>query len=269
MRRLLLCLPLCFVMAPESRPRAVVVARSAALAANAAPIPDEAGLVRLAKSDPVAFLEACARRYERDVQGYRCLLQKQERIGGKLLPTEITQVDFREDPFAVLMEWKQGARLARRVLYAKGENRDMLVVKPAGLAAIVGTVERDPEGDDAKKSGRYPLTQFGMKLGLERTIADWKKAKKDDALHVTYVGIKPIKELGDRPCHVLKRTQYKEPEADGVIDYTTYIDRENLLQVGSVLKGEGGKLIAEYLFRDVELNPKFAENAFTRAAVAR
>jgi hypothetical protein len=272
MRRLLLCLPVYFVLLPggpraESADKQAAPAPLKAVKDDGAALPDNAAMTRLAKDDPIRFLENCLKRYDREVQGYRCTLVKQERLEGKLQRSEVTAIAFRERPFSVLMEWKQGARLAQRVLYVKGANDDKLVVKPSGLASLVGVVERDPEGPDARKSGRYPLTEFGIKIGMERTLAAWDAARKDDALHVEYLGERKIPEVGGRPCWVLKRTGYKRPEEDGITELTTYIDTGTWLQVGSVVKGAEGQVLGAYYFRDIQLNPKFPADTFTRQAV--
>ena len=48
-----------------------------------------------------------------------------------------------------------------------------------------------------------------------------------------------------------------------------YIDTENWLQVGNVLKGEENRLIGEYFFRDIKINPDFAPGTFSREALKR
>jgi hypothetical protein len=236
-----------------------VVAR----ADSGSPSSDE--LVRLARTDPTAFLQASLAQYDRDVKGYLCTLQKQERLEGKLHRSEVIDVAFREKPFAVRLGWREGMGLAQAVLYAKGENNDKLVVRPTGLAAaLVGLVERDPDGKEARQSGRYPLTQFGIRLGTERTLAAWEKARKDGTLHVEYLGTKSIYEAGNRVCYVLRRTRYASPEEEGVRELTAYFDQESLLQVGTVLKGPENRIMGSYFFRDVKLNPKFDPTTFTR-----
>jgi outer membrane lipoprotein-sorting protein len=47
---------------------------------------------------------------------------------------------------------------------------------------------------------------------------------------------------------------------------TIWIDCDTLMQVGSDLRDADGEFIAEYYFRDIELNPKFDDKQFTRAA---
>jgi Protein of unknown function (DUF1571) len=220
----------------------------------------------LARSDPIAFVENCLVRYDRTVKGYSTTMQKQERIDGKLQRKELVDVRYRVKPHSVFMEWREGARLAFRVVYVEGENNGKLIVKPAGLGSFL-IVERDPEGADARKSGRYTLKEFGIKMGMQRTLSDFKAAKKEGALHVEYLGKQKVKEAGDRLCYVLKRTRYSRPEADGITEATFYFDVENWLLVGTILKGDKGQLIGEYFFRDLRLNPQFAKNQFTREAV--
>jgi hypothetical protein len=270
MRRLLLCLPVClmFISGLSSRePPSSSTFRD--VPDNGAPLPSEAALERLAKTDPIAFLETCLRRYDREVKGYTATLRKQERIDGQLERSELIDVAFREDPFSVLMRWKSGARRAAATLYVKGENNDQLLVRPAGILSVAGIVARDPNGSDAKKGGRYSLTEFGIKIGMQRTLTSWEKARKDNALHLEYLGVKRIKEAGDRPCWVLRRSHYKNKEEEGIRELTVYIDKETWLQVGSILKGEEGRLIGEYFFRDIKLNPHFEQGTFTREALKR
>src|SRR5437868_3339847 len=115
MRRLFLLLPLCCVLAPEGLPRADDPGRGgpaklAKVADDGKALPSAAGMERLARADPVAFLEGCLKRYDREVKGYTATMQKQERLRGKLQRTEVIEVAFREKPFSVRMEWKQGER---------------------------------------------------------------------------------------------------------------------------------------------------------------
>jgi hypothetical protein len=226
-------------------------------------------LERLAHEDPVAFLEQCLDRYQREVKGYHCILQKQERIAGRLQPRETIEVYFREDPHSVLMHWQHGARKAECALFVLGENHGKMLARPNGSLArrIVGdVVERDVDGSDARQSGRYTLSQFGIRKGTERTLAAWKASRQRGKLQVEYLGEQVVKEAGDRPCYKLRRT-YEAPEGDGVAELTIYMDKETLLQVGSVLKGDNGQLIGEYFWRDIQLNPTFSPGQFDRNAL--
>ena len=86
MRPLLMCLPLCLLMAPDSLPPERPPERPALhdVVDKGGKLPDEATMVRLAQTDPVAFLEWCNIRYDREVSGYHLNFKKQERLDGKL-----------------------------------------------------------------------------------------------------------------------------------------------------------------------------------------
>jgi hypothetical protein len=232
-------------------------------------LPAESQMARLARTEPIAFLEACLARDEREVKGYRCTLVKQERINGELRKEEEVRVAFRADPFSVLMEWRKNADKAQRVLFVKGENKDKLVVLPAGAAAVLGLWERPVDGPDAKASSRYTIDEFGIRLGMLRTLAPMRAASKRGKLEVEYLGEKKVPELDGRVCYVLKRVGYEKPEDDGITEATYFFDKETWLQTGSILKGEGGKTIATYFFKDIELNPKFDADTFSKDAVKR
>jgi hypothetical protein len=194
-------------------------------------------------------------------------MQKQERVEGKLQPVEIVDVWFRDRPHSALLRWKQGARKVSAALYVEGQNDGMVLVRPSGLLAVAGVVERDPEGADARQSGRYPLTQYGLKKGLQRTRVSWVAAQQENALTVEYLGRQAIPSLDSRPCFALRRTKYSRPETDGVTDLTVWIDVETWLQVGVLCKGAAGEVLGEYYFRDVRLNPEFTDETFTRKAL--
>jgi hypothetical protein len=269
-----LFLTLCLAVVPDFPPPPGPPASATPLAAvqdDGAPLPDAAGLERLARTDPVAFLEACVRRYDREVRGYRTTLQKRERLQGKEQPTEVIDAAFLEKPFRVRMDWREGAGRAVSVLYVQGENDGKLLARPAGALAyrLTGILARDPEGPDARAAGRYPITGFGIKIGTQRILASWRAAQKKGQLHVEYLGRQRVAEAGDRMCYVLRRRPYARPEEDGILDLTMHVDVETWLQVGTVLKGEDNRLIGEYFFRDIRLNPDIPPETFTRQALEK
>lgn len=267
---LLICLLLASTPSPKA-PASAAGTTAPAVVDGGAPLPDAAHLEKEAAENPVAFLEDCLRRYAREIKGYHCTMQKQERIDGRLQSREIVDVLYRNQPHSALLHWKEGARKAEAALFVEGENNGKMLARPTGVLArtVAGNVvERDVEGSDARASGRYPLTQFGIRKGTERTLKAWKAAQDRGQLDVKYLGVQKIKEAGDRPCYKLRRA-YAAPETDGVTELTIYVDTDTWLQVGSVLKGEGGKLIGEYFFRDIELNPTFAPGQFERSALPR
>jgi len=163
MYRLIFCLPLCLILAPNRPDVAPSEHRVPPGIVSHDPLP---------VADPVAFLEKCLAKYdEQHIEGFTCILQKQERIDGRLMPSEETEVAFRARPHSVFMHWVRGARKADSALYVQGENDNKMIAHPSGLAgALVKVVSRDVDGADAKQSGRYTLDTFGFKNSMERTL---------------------------------------------------------------------------------------------------
>lgn len=223
-------------------------------------------LENMAKYKPIDFLELCMNRYESEIRGYRCLFDKQERVNGKLLPKERIRVHFREKPFSVHMEWiVPRNNRAFRTLYVEGENNGLLRVRTfVSFGPVFDKKVDDPE---VKATSRFPITQFGMYIGAKDTLNHMRAADQKGTLHVRYEGIAKVKEAGNRLCYKLVRTPYHPPEEDGCNELTIYIDRETLLQVGSVVKDSDGTLIADYFFHDIELNPTFSEKQFAKKAL--
>lgn len=221
----------------------------------------------LVKKDPVKLLERGLERYKSEVQGYRCTFAKQERVNKTLRDYEVLRVAFREKPFSVLMEWKEGLDMAFATLYVEGENNGCLLalsrLPPFGIRGPVLT--RPLNAADVTATSRFGIDKFGMYMGATDTLRAIHAAQKSGTLHLTYEGIEKVSKAGDRLCYKLVRTPYVPPEEkEGLNELTIFIDRATLLQVGSILRDSKGELIAEYFFRDIELNPVFDDAQFTR-----
>jgi hypothetical protein len=216
---------------------------------------------------PLQFLQMCLDRHRNEVKGYNMIFHKQERLAGKLQKVEKLKVHFREQPFSVHMEWLEGARLASKTLYVAGDNNGHLLARPHGALLGLVVISEAVDSEKAKASGRYPINEFGLYKALQRTLASMKKAESQHTLHLSYEGVVELPETGNRPCYKFVRTGYSPPEEDGIHHFTLYIDQQTWLQVGSILKDANGDILAEYFFRDIELNPTFSPKQFTRGSL--
>lgn len=285
MRRLifwcLLCLPICLLLAPdryrpvesspvELSPDIPVEPTFAVILDDSSPLPDADAMERLAREDPRKFLEWCIRRCQREVKSARLTLFKHEVIDGQQRPPELIAVDYRVVPYGVLFHWLENPGLASSVLYSPEDLPEKLLVRPVGLLAAVGNVERDVRGDEARQSGRYSLAEFGFELAMRRTLGSWNRAARRGSLSIEYLGIQEIPELGGRRCYVLHRGNYgRAEEKDGVSDLTIYVDCETWLQTGSILKNSSGQILGKYFFSDVQINPPFRADRFTPKGLRR
>ncbi|MFO0880548.1 MAG: DUF1571 domain-containing protein [Gemmataceae bacterium] len=218
---------------------------------------------RLAATDPIAFVEQCLARYDRDVHSYRCQLTKQERVRGKLGQREQIQACFREKPFSVRLEWAKGHGLARRTLYVAGAYENRIQVIPAGWRALAGLVTCPVDDEEARANSRYPITQFGLRCGTARTLAAWKRGRASGDLTVAFLGTRSLPDHPGRPCWVLERIERPGNDPEGIICSRFYFDVETWLQVGSELEDARGETVGRYYFSSVEINPEFTPPTFT------
>ncbi len=263
MGRLLVGVLLCLWVAPESGPtprcRAVLMSSEPVVIDHqSVPLPTPEQFALLAKTNPVAMLEAGLIRYQREVTGYRCTLVKRERIAGKLQPREVIDASFSEQPFSVLMRWREGGGLTVASLFVDGENQNRLTVRRRFL-----TLDLHPDDERVRATSRYHIRDFGIYRGMERTFLAWSNAQRLGQLRFKYLGEQNVPELLGRRCYVIRRTCFT-PEEDGITEVTIYIDVVTWLQVGVVLKA-GNELVGEYFFREVQLSPQFSPDEFKRS----
>ncbi|MFM7148234.1 MAG: DUF1571 domain-containing protein, partial [Gemmataceae bacterium] len=256
-------IPGCSLAPEESGHRHSTPSEVLPTASLASPGLSDEQMVQLAQDDPVSFLEQVIERYDRRVRGYRARLLKQERIEGKLQPVEHIDVLFREKPFSVRLEWQEGARLAQKILYVDGANQNHMVVQPAGWRSLAGLVHRLPGDSDARTSSRYPINEFGIRMGSQRTLMAWKEASDRGSPVFEYGGIESIPELDGLVCLIIQRREDAGLDAEGIAVSRFYFDTRDWLQVGSVLQDQHGETIGRYYFLDLEINPTFEGKIFS------
>jgi hypothetical protein len=253
---------------------------------------------QLAKTDPVAMLEVCLIRYEREgIKVFSATLEKQERVKGTLNDREVVRImsagevpekDGSTPNLRVRMIWESGFRKDPlgtdlvAALYVKGEHGDQMVTyRPSSFLKQVSVSPRSQLSRDAS---RYCITDGGIYRGMLRTYDAWKKRKASGELHAQYLGIQNPPQLGGRACYVIQRhsenpevdafamDEVADPKADarrdGSAEVTAYIDVEKWLDIGTVLKRADGSLLGEYWFRDVKLSKEPIEpDPFTIEAI--
>jgi len=281
---------LCFNQTPEIIDPPVVKDDQSAL-------PPEDEFENLAKSDPVAMLEKCLVRYQRDItEGVQCILDKEERVRGKLLPREVISLSVRGDvpdpttkktKIEVLMVWQSGAQKVfgsevKGTLYVEnlGGNKDPITTwRPSAPLRREHSI--DVNGSSARDASRYCIRDAGPYRGMLRTYEAWKQKKEEGILRTEYLGRKPVEKAGGVDCYIVKRICRKtevdafelggkpdlSPEmlsSEGFNQVTVMIDAKSWLQVGTELHRANGELIGAYYFRDINSKPVFSAETFNK-----
>jgi uncharacterized protein DUF1571 len=263
---LAILMPVCLVFVPQQTQLALSIGPQIDYLDDGERLPSGAGFESLAEKDPVSFLDFCLKKQHREVQGYSGVLHKQERIKGKDNAPEVIDFWFREQPYSVLLKWREGARDGKGSLFVRGENNNRIAV--LANMRIPLSIDIPLEGTMAQKAGRYCINEFSIRQATERTLSAWKVAKENGSLNVEFLGKKPVPELQGRTCFLLKRT-CNPPEEEGTATVEIAIDEKTWMQTGSTLRGEDGHLIGTYQFTDLQINPEFAPDLFTRASLKK
>ncbi len=229
-----------------------------------APAQQQAELEKLAASDHVALLKELLAHYNDHCRAYTCTLVKHERINGQLQNEQWIDVKFMEKPFSVSMHWTKNSPLGDRVLYVEGKYNGNMLVNPANalLLKLVGTVQRQPESQEAMANTLRPVTQFGLRPMLESLLSIYELAaqRKEGASH-----FKGYQEVAGVKAMVLQRDL---PARGDYPAKTTiwYLDPQRLVPLGLVAYDWSDQLICSYIFTDIKLDADLSEEDFTPQA---
>ena len=236
-------------------------------------LPTQPEFDELAKTDPVKLLSTCLTRYEREVRGLHCTMEKQERVQGKPKHPDMPEMEVidlwvrgdvpdaktKQTAIEVVMKWRSGAK---RVLFAEVQGT-LFSEKPApeGLDKKVVTwrpeargvklsLPLEPNSGAAQGQSRYCIRDAGLYRSMLRTHEAWKGRQEAGEFKYEYLGTKAVEKAGGRECHAIRRicprteldafelggtapTDPKTVAAEGFTEVVIYIDRERWVQVGT------------------------------------
>jgi hypothetical protein len=204
----------------------------------------------MARTDQIALLELCLARCQSQYKDYICDFMKQERIAGQLSKEQDIQVKFMQSPFSVSMFWTRNSPSGDRLLYVEGKWGNQVLVRPAGVMAVIGTVKRPPAGPQTMAAALHPVTDFGFERALTSLLSVYTQAKEAGDLRQEFGG---YAQVGGRKTIVLAR--YVPGEKYHSADKNlTYIDLE--YQVPTLIEGfdHQNQLSYRYLYTDIHFN---------------
>lgn len=201
----------------------------------------------------------------RQIKDYSATFRLRERIGGELSEEQQVFLRVRHQPFSVRMKWIDEGQEA---VFVVGSNDDKLIVRPGGLAALIGTLELDPNGETAMEKARYPITEAGMLALIEKLIAYQKPLiKNDKGVQCRKTQVRCEGEACD--CYVLT---YADPTiCDGYAKTTLHISRESELLVSienhAFDKSSSSPmlLVEHYVYTDLKPDVGFRDEDFRLA----
>ncbi len=214
-------------------------------------------------------------RVKAEVQDYEFVLTKQERVGGRLLEPLDIAVKIRhekrvgdavETPFSVYAKFISPEKFkGREVLYVEGQRGGDMLARRGGRRNPNMTVQIVPDGPLAMDGHRYPITQIGFVIMVERLIEvmETKFTAEDCDIRI-YEDAK----LDGRPCQHFELTMREKKPESGFMRARVFVDNEYRIPVFYAAydwpKEEGGKpvLLELYAYRRVRLNVGLTDKDF-------
>lgn len=226
-----------------------------------------------AAADPIGFARWARQEFEKRVKDYRCTFSKQELVQGKMTKLQVMELRYRHDPESIFMIWKENEDEVRRALYVpsdpafrESDGGRLARVEPAGSIArlFVTDIMIEIDGDRAKKASRRTIADAGLR-GTYRLLEEYNgTAEKNGDLDFRYIG----------PSSVAGRATYRFERfiPTAKVDGKTYVDARMIFHIDqehfypvavySFADHEGKKLLGQYLFSNVEINPRFSADDF-------
>ncbi len=227
-------------------------------------------LHQLAQESPRALIRLARERCLREVQDYRCVLLRQERLAGTLGPLQCVAMRYRQQPHSVYLEWLENADQAKRACYVRGRDRDadgadLALIEPAGcvLRMFAAEVRIAVDGERARASSRQTLDKAGHAGTYAAIEAVNRTAALRGELDLRYLGIGAI---DGRETYVLLRELPYAGEGGAYpnAQLVLHLDRAWLLPVGIYTYADRDRriLLGSYTMTKVEINVGLTDTAF-------
>ncbi len=215
-------------------------------------------------------------RFIDNIDNYRVIFEKRERIKGDLGELEAMELKVRHVPnFSVYMKWKTGDA-GRQLLYNDEYDDKQMVVKLGGLKGrILPPLKLDPFGSEAKAGARYPVTEVGIAGMIRQMILH----RESDLNHGQGVACNRLANhvFDERECYCFKY-EYSEPKFNTLyrksivlmdtryhvpLKVTNYTWSDNAEGMTPEQLDEM-TMIEDYAFRQLDMGAKLVAEDFSR-----
>ena len=212
-----------------------------------------------AAADPgaVAMLEAMEPAYA-TVSGYTARFIRQEVIDGRLRPREEAMLKFQR-PNRVYLRWVAGPPKGREMLYP-GPSADTAVVYEPGVITGMFTVVLAPDSPHVLKQSRHPVTDVGIGRLVDLVLANARRGLQAGDGDILDRGVGRDGGRTERRVELVfprraERPYYARRALIG-------IDVDTRLPVRATIFDWEERLVEDYEYRDVRLNPPLSARDF-------
>jgi hypothetical protein len=217
---------------------------------------------------PLKLVEEARASYQK-VRDYTCLLVSQERVKGKLLPENLVEMKFREQPFSVYMRWlspKQSA--GQEVAYIAGKNKGQMRVHAVGVFGAVGFVSIDPRDKRVTEHSSHVITEAGIGNLIERFGRHWGEERR--------LGLKVKVDIAEyeynkRRCWRVQTSHLERTAKAYSYRSVVYFDKQHKLPIRAEVYDwpraggpAGGELLETFSYADLRFNLNLPDSVFDK-----
>lgn len=214
-----------------------------------------------AGADPASLLFGLETAYAR-VQSYTARFVKQEVVDGTLRPREEALLKFQR-PGLLYLRWTAGPPAGREILFVPGRNDDRMLVREPGWLSSLVTVAMAPDSPRVLRESRHPVTDVGIGRLVELIVDNARRAAAAGELTLRDRGVVAGTAGPERRLEaVLPR--------DGQGRYYCYrldlgVALGSGLPVRATIYDWGDRMVADYEYLDLKLNPVLTAGDFEAA----
>ena len=213
----------------------------------------------ICKANSIASLEemldaamgACS-----EIKDYKGIFTRQERIDSKLNRVEVIEFKFKNEPFSLLMNWKEGSGKIDKLLYVAGKFDNQMLVHPTGKWSWVSSVKKEPDCKEVKESCLRTCTDFGFEnmVKMMKDALGNRKMSEQKAYITTF-------DNSECAVYEIKSNHASLPGEKKVI---VYFNLENNMPVALYGYGVNDRLLYSYEFTNLKFNVDISEVAFAK-----
>jgi hypothetical protein len=214
--------------------------------------------VSVRAAEPLALLEPMATAYAR-VQRYTARFVRQEVVDGALRPREEALLKW-ERPGRIYLRWTAGRPAGREILFVPGQNGGRMLVREPGLLASLATIVMAPDSPRVLEESRHPVTDIGIGRLIDLIL--------DNARRAAAAGELTTRDLSSAvgPEGAGLRVEIVLPASADRGYYcrrlALAIGESSGLPVRAVVYDWADRMVAEYAYLDLKLDPSLAARDF-------
>lgn len=214
-----------------------------------------------AGADPAALLLGMEAAYAR-VTRYTALFVRQEVVGGVPRPREEALLKW-ERPGLMYLRWTAGPPVGREILFVPGRNDGRMLVREPGLLRGFATIVMAPDSPRVLEESRHPVTDIGIGRLIDLVLSDTRRAAQARELTVRDHGM--VRGSGglERRLEVVFPRDRERGYAGHRLVLT--LAAASGLPVRAIVHDGDDGVIADYAYRDLELNPALTAADFDAA----